>query len=317
MRFNRRRFLGLGAWGLGGGTLATALHFYLQQRTASHQPRPVLPPRFDATPAQAATPIASSTPLLRFAAVADAGSGDANQYAVGRAMAEAHRQQPFPFVIYAGDNIYPDGNMALIQSAFEQPYAELLRHKVRFQACLGNHDVGVDNGTPQTYYPGYHMEGQRYYTRLESGVEFFALETNLGVDWPTQLTWLDRQLSRSTAPWKIVFGHHPIYSSGRYGTNAAMVNALPPLFKKHGVQLYINGHEHHYERTQPIDGTTYLIVGTGGAQLRFVGKSTWTAHSASRYGFTHLTVYGDRIEVAAIATHNQRFDQGLIPFASA
>lgn len=99
------------------------------------------------------------------------------------------------------------------------------------------------------------------------------------------------ELKSSAAAWKIVFGHHPIYSSGHYGTNQALIDSLTPLFQKYGVQLYINGHEHNYERTQPIQGTTYLITGIGGAQLRPVGRSPWTAFSTSRYGFSAIEIY--------------------------
>lgn len=85
---------------------------------------------------------------------------------------------------------------------------------------------------------------------------------------------------RSDAPWKVVFGHHPIYSSGQYGVNEPFISKLTPLFQKYRVQLYVNGHEHNYERTQPINGTTYLICGAG-AGVRPVGRSSWTTSNNS------------------------------------
>ncbi len=111
----------------------------------------------------------------------------------------------------------------------------------------------------------------------------------------------------------MAFGHHPIYSSGVYGTNQTFVKVLTPLFRKYGVQLYINGHEHSYERTRPVNGTTYLITGNAGATLRPVNRSEWTAYSDSRYGFTVLDVHDDLIEVKAIDTNYQVFDRGTIP----
>lgn len=152
----------------------------------------------------------------------------------------------------------------------------------------------------------------RYYTFQEGAVQFFALDTNRNANWDTQLDWLEQALKQSTARWKIVFGHHPVYASGTYGTDAAMVRLLTPLFKTYGVQLYINGHEHHYERTRSIDGTTYLVTGHGGAYLRSVGRSEWTEYAVSRYGFSAVEIYSDRIEIKGIGTDNQVFDQGVI-----
>jgi hypothetical protein len=60
-------------------------------------------------------------------AVADTGSGNANQRAVGERMAERHRQRPVDLVLMGGDNIYPAGNLIDVQRTFQEPYRELLR----------------------------------------------------------------------------------------------------------------------------------------------------------------------------------------------
>jgi 3',5'-cyclic AMP phosphodiesterase CpdA len=154
------------------------------------------------------------------------------------------------------------------------------------------------------------MKG-RFYTFSREPVQFFVLDTNHNADWKTQLPWLEQELSRSNAKWKVVFGHHPIYSSGSYGTNQAFIKSLTPLFQKHGVQLYINGHDHNYERTRSINNTTYLVCGAG-AGLRPVGRSEWTEHSASVLSFAAYEVYPDRIEISGIGTDNRVFDSGVI-----
>ena len=124
----------------------------------------------------------------------------------------------------------------------------------------------------------------RYYTFSEGIVQFFALDTNPNAAWEQQLRWLEDNLASSLATWKIVFGHHAIYSSGKHGRNSDLIRRLTPLFSKYGVQLYCNGHDHHYERTKPIDGTVYLTAG-GGASTRSVGKSEWTEFADFRAEF--------------------------------
>ena len=312
MKVNRRNFfvwaglgclsfLGLGAW--------------VKTQMGSTNALKTIPSEQGETAISPTSQVVSSTqPILRFVAIADTGSGDRNQYAVAEAMERYRQKHPYSLVILAGDNIYDHGEIEKIAAVFEKPYQTLLKAGVKFRAALGNHDIRTDNGDPQVKYPGFNMK-QRYYTFQEQEVQFFVLDTNGNADWDAQLAWLEQELSRSKATWKVVSGHHPIYSSGHYNTNPEFVKIFTPLFKKYQVQLYINGHEHHYERTRSIDGTTYLITGIGGAYLRPVGRSPWTVFSSSRYGFTAIEVYQDRMQVTAIGTNNQVFDQGSIPIS--
>ncbi|MBW4510315.1 MAG: metallophosphoesterase [Scytonematopsis contorta HA4267-MV1] len=262
----------------------------------------------------AATPIENKS-LLRFVSVADTGTGDKGQYSVAKAMTNYHSKNPYDLVILAGDNIYNNGEMEKIEAVFERPYAPLLKQNVKFQAVLGNHDIRTANGEPQLKYPGFNMKG-RYYTFRRDAVQFFGLDTNVNADWKSQLDWLEKELSSSDAPWKIVFGHHPVYASGVYGSNPDFIKKFTPLFQKYNVQLYINGHEHHYERTRSINGTTYLICGAG-AGNRAVGRNDWTEYSTSDLSFATYEVYKDKIELTGIDTKNRVFDKGIIPLKSA
>ncbi len=298
MALNRRQFLMLaGAAGLGTVGAGYGL------RRGAEPPEPIV-----ASP----SPVANDADLvLRFAVTADGGAADANQRLVGQAMADWQRRYPYDLVLMAGDNIYNSGELSKIKEAFETPYAELLKRGVKFRAVLGNHDIRTDHGDRQVEYPAFNMGG-RYYTFSQANCQFFALETNVDVDWKAQLAWLERELAASKAAVKIVYGHHPVYASGHYGTDQAMVARLAPLFKKYGVQLYINGHEHHYERTQPIDGTTYLITGNGGAHLRPVGKSPFTEFAISRHGFSLIEVRQTKIVIQGIDLNGKEVDRGEV-----
>jgi 3',5'-cyclic AMP phosphodiesterase CpdA len=306
MRLNRRLFLTLG--GLGSVSLA----FLFRQRHSLSGANGLLP----ATAVPKISEPEPNQPMLHFVAVADTGTGVEGQYAVANAMAAYHAQAPYSMVVLAGDNIYsngilPDGDMRRIADVFEKPYQPLLQKGVKFYAALGNHDIITGNGEPQLRYPGFNMDGQRYYTLQQDSVQFFALDLNLGEHLSAQKTWLQKELRQSKALWKIVFSHFPIYSSGVYGVDQDLIREFAPLFKKYGVQLYINGHDHNYERTQDIDGTTYLTCGAG-AGLRPVSTSKWTAYSSSQLSFAAVSVYRDRLEIKGINTQNQVFDQGAI-----
>lgn len=311
MSFTRRKFLILGSLSsLGIAGIWKLLQVENEQGMTATATTPA-----NLGTAQDLLAAPASSPLLRFISVADTGTGAQGQYAVAAAMTRYHRENPFNLAVLAGDNIYNNGEIEKIHAVFEKPYQDLLQNGVKFYACLGNHDIRTANGDPQVKYPGFNMQG-RYYTIQQEPVQFFALDTNSNADWTNQLVWLERELQQSTAPWKIVFGHHQIYASGVYGLNQPFVETLTPLFKRYGVQLYLNGHEHHYERTRSIQGTTYLTCGGGGG-VRPVGRSEWTDYSVSQLSFAAFEVYADRILIKGINTKYQVFDQGIIPLHSA
>lgn len=249
---------------------------------------------------------------LHWLATADSGSGDRNQLAVGAAMAALQRRDPVDLVILGGDNIYNEGEMTRVGVAFERPYRELLRAGVPFHAVLGNHDLRTENGDPQVRYRPFGMAG-RWYSLRRGPVAFFMLDTNVNARWQHQMPWLKKALAASDAPWKVVVGHHPLYSAGFYGDDQAAIARLTPLFERHGVQLYINGHEHNYERTRVIRGTTFLTVGGGGAWLRPVVANARSARALSTYSFAELSVAGDTLSLDAWNSRGERIDRAVLP----
>ncbi len=258
----------------------------------------------------------SSEPILRFAAIADTGMGDDGQYAVANAMNTYYQQKPFPMVVLAGDNIYGSGDIGRVEEVFEKPYAPLLQKGVKFHAVLGNHDVLTNDGVDEVKYAPFNMSDNRFYTFRQRNVDFFALDTNITGTWSIQLDWLAKSLAESKAPWKIVFGHHPIYSSGMHGGNKDLARDLPTLFAKYGVQLYLCGHDHNYERSQNLNGTTYIVHGAG-ANTRSVGKSDFTAYSEAKLSFVVIEVAAKEIRTEAIGIDGKVFDRSVIPLKSA
>jgi len=262
-----------------------------------------------AGPSQPPPPIQPTS--TRWLAIADSGSGDSRQRAVADQMVKVHQSRPVDLVLMAGDNIYPDGNLNRVEATFLRPYRALLDARVPFHAVLGNHDIRTANGDPQVAYPPFGMKG-RWYALRRGPVEFFLLDTNMNARWQHQMPGLRRALAASTAPWKVVVGHHPIYSSGFYGDDPAAIARLTPLFRQYGVQLYINGHEHHYERSRVIEGTTYLQVGGAGAALRAVVPEERSAKALSRHSFAEITATPTTLEVIGWGDRGDRIDAAVL-----
>ncbi len=107
------------------------------------------------------------------------------------------------------------------------------------------------------------MDGQRYYTLKMGNAQFFVLDSNY-MD-PPQTDWLEKQLSTTSATWKICFFHHPLYSHGKFhGSDLDLRTRLEPMLVKYGVDVVLNGHEHVYERLNPQQGIYYFVLGNSG-----------------------------------------------------
>ncbi|MEX2271124.1 MAG: metallophosphoesterase [Vicinamibacterales bacterium] len=196
---------------------------------------------------------------FKFGVLGDFGTGDRDQYEMGAQMAALHSRFKYETVILTGDNLYGSERPQDFRNKFELPYKPLLDAGVKFYASLGNHDQ-----REQRYYKLFNMDGRLYYTfNPAADVRFFALESSYME--PEQIAWVEKELKGSTSEWKIVFFHHPLYSSGgRHGSDLRLRRVLEPLFVNHNVSVAFTGHDHFYERVKPQRGITYFVIGAGG-----------------------------------------------------
>jgi 3',5'-cyclic AMP phosphodiesterase CpdA len=263
-------------------------------------------------------PLALRPASLKFAVIGDSGQWSNVQRETAAQLAAQRAKLPFELVLMLGDNNYGDGSPASYRVRFEEPYKPLLDAGVTFYAARGNHDAGT-----QWDYPLFNMGGQRYYTfQRKAGllpplagdrVQFFALDSvHLDDD---QLSWFDRQLSESKAEWKIVFFHHPIYSSGRYAlSSAARRSTLEHALIEHEVDVVFAGHEHVYERMAPQSGVMYFVVGASGAVR--TGDLRPSSYQTKGYdgdlSFMLVEIAGDAIYFRALNRVGETVDRGKI-----
>lgn len=222
----------------------------------------------------------------RFAVMGDAGTGDLNQALVARQMSFWHQVMPYNSVMVLGDNVYKNGEPALFPDRITRPYQDLQRQGVRFFPVLGNHDVKKGFGDWQLAYWGVPPFYNFKLGPPGFEVEFWAIDTNLLIPQSSlegqanpvlarqkaacQMAWLAQSLAQSTASMKVVYGHHPMASRGantkpgRAFEQQILASQLGPLFSRYGVDLYMSGHEHHYEKPALVSGTYHLVSGAGG-----------------------------------------------------
>ncbi len=243
----------------------------------------------------------ADTSYLRVIAFGDSGTGGTGQWQVADAIGGRVRADGADFLLMLGDNVYDKGVASTDDPKWDEMIVEPYgRFGLPIWACLGNHDhEGVADAqvARSSVDPRWHMPARYYefsqHLRDGTNLDFFGIDTEPidegddSVD--AQMKWLDEHLARSTANWKIVFGHHPVYSHGR-GGNDGMRDNVEPLLTKHHVDLYLCGHDHSLQVLEPKEGVNYVVSG-GGAGSDNPQKVSWekdTRYAATRGGFTWL-----------------------------
>jgi hypothetical protein len=271
-----------------------------------------------ATTAIVATESPAETPItlpnkdgsLKFAVLGDFGTGEQPQYQLAEQMAILRGRFRYDFVVLVGDNLYGSERPQDFQKKFELPYKPLLDAGVKFYASLGNHDA-----REQRFYKLFNMEGKLYYAfSPKPNVRFFAFDSTYPS--PEEIQWLEKELAASSSDWKIVFFHHPLYSSGiRHGSDLRLREAIEPLFVKYNVSVVLNGHDHFYERVKPQKGIAYFVVGSGG-QLRKGNIDRRSGITSvgfdSDLAFMAVEITGDEMYFSAFSRLGQTVDSGVL-----
>jgi hypothetical protein len=248
---------------------------------------------------------------LKFAILGDFGTGSRAQYELAAQMAKVHQRFEYELAILVGDNLYGGERPQDFKRKFEDPYKPLLDAGVKFYGALGNHD-----SREQRYYKLFNMEGKFYYSfkAPKQDVRFVALDSTYPE--PEQIEWVANELKNAQETWKIVFFHHPLYSSGgRHGSDLRLRESLEPIFLNENVSVAFQGHDHFYERLKPQKGIHYFVAGSGG-QLR-AGNIVDTSNISARGFDTDLVfmiaeIFEDQLSFNAISRTGAVIDSGVI-----
>ncbi|MBM3747365.1 MAG: hypothetical protein FJW34_16385 [Acidobacteria bacterium] len=229
----------------------------------------------------------SAKPEVRVVAFGDFGLRGSAQTAVAKAVAAHHRNRPFDFGITLGDNIVPVGvdspDDVRWRAGWEEIYDPL---GIEIYAATGNHDWMLpDSPAAEILYSRKSATWRMpalYYTYTAGPVQFFALATEAMSE--TQVRWLDEEISRSTARWKVVYGHHPIYTHRPNTGQPHLERMLLPVLKGR-VHAYVAGHDHMMQHLKPVDGVHLITVPASGQAARSFPRGERTLAADSFYGF--------------------------------
>jgi acid phosphatase len=275
--------------------------------------------------------------MLNFLIIGDWGrKGTPGQLAVADGMSRVAEQLKSRFVVTTGDNFY-DGVTNLYDAHWQESYEAVYNSpplQIPWYVVLGNHDY---QGCVQAQLDYVCLSERwrlpaRYYA-VEEAIDATAsallvfldtspflssyqpngpeyIESLRGQDPEPQLTWLQPTLAASKATWKLVFGHHPIYSASPYhGDTLELRHRLLPILQAHHVQAYICGHEHDLQHLA-ADGVDYFVSGAG-AECRESGWRRDSRYSVSELGFSAISLTRDCLRVEFYDANGKRlYDAG-------
>jgi len=250
-----------------------------------------------------------------FTALGDSGSG----FPVQDEVATQMRLLRPKFVLHTGDIVYGKGQAEYLKDKYYDPYHSLMNTSP-FYLALGNHDYLTRDGfdvldsvilptNPVT-------NNEKFYTFIYGNTQFFALDSTrfiqVGLEGSPQWNWFENELRNSKSLWKVVFFHHPLYSTGKHENETHLMRPLEKLFKRYGVDLVLNGHDHHYERSKIINGVQYIVTGGGGANVRTPHPNYYTAFAIKAHHFVRVDVTDYALTIRAINEKGEVLDHCVL-----
>ena len=106
--------------------------------------------------------------------------------------------------------------------------------------------------------------------------------------------------------WKIVVGHHPIYTVGPRTNNydtLAVRNVLEDVLQKNKVDVYLSGHDHSLQHIKLEHKHFHQFVsGSGSEATRVKSGLEISKFAASDYGFMYFAI-DDKCICAKVINH--------------
>jgi tartrate-resistant acid phosphatase type 5 len=276
-------------------------------------------PNFMRTPPPMFQVVSEAKPI-RVLAFGDFGTGSPQQLQLAATMKEYQKQNPFDFGITLGDNFYPSSVSSPDDPQWKAKWEDLYGPlELSFYATLGNHDYLRPDGPAAEILhtqksPSWKMPST-YYTYTAGPVQFFAIDTielSDSVLPNKEMAWLDAELAKSKARWKIVYGHYQIYSATR-GDEQNLIQRLLPILRNRA-DIYLCGHDHNLQELKPEDGVHFFVSGGGGAGVYPFRQPNYS-HSAfkqEQYGFTVLDADKDQIRIRFIGLKGEELYSSVI-----
>lgn len=231
--------------------------------------------------------IAQSDPILGIATTGDIKCENPGKKTINK-IEEYQANGTVDKVLWLGDLSYDITQECFFEESNQLPVKDTL-------AVVGNHDdpedgagdTGENRELRKQTLEKYGLPAEGYYSRTwnvtgsqsnsSNDVLVIGMDTvesaKYGED-SKQFEFIESTLKNNSelekpAPLVIVMMHKPMVSCTckhpNGGEKLPEADTYHPLFKKFGVDLVLQGHNHNVQYYEPIDGVMYILSGSGGA----------------------------------------------------
>jgi 3',5'-cyclic AMP phosphodiesterase CpdA len=236
---------------------------------------------------------------------------DSVAHTVGRLSEILHPR----FVINQGDFFHDNGVRDTLDPLWDAQFEKMFTApglNVKWYSIIGNHEY-IGNSQALIDYGKHHPRWtlpDRNYTFVRqvdsvTSIRFVMIDTSpfavfyrfdpkyraVKLQDPAKtVAFADSVLAGSRETWKVVVGHHPVYTSDfSQGNTYRLIEQIAPLLRKYKVDFYLSGHIHKFEHTHR-DGVDYLTTSTG-VKPRWTNPWFFIKYVKRSLGFTvsHVT----------------------------
>lgn len=187
-------------------------------------------------------------------------------------------------VFTLGDHAYPVATDRQLRRCFTPSWGDPKKGIMKLvRPAIGNHDWQSGRGAPYYRYFG-RRAGEPfkgYYSYDIGDWHAVVLNSELAAEGrrdeiTAQEEWLKKDLAANDKLCTVAYFHRPLFSSA-YRQGDPKMRPIWEILYDANVDLVLSGHDHHYERFEPMNpagvrdtvrGIEQILVGTGGATLR-------------------------------------------------
>ena len=236
--------------------------------------------------------------------------------------AQAQRAS-YQHIYMLGDLVYPNGTAPNFARCFDPlwGWARAITDPVP-----GNHERLAPHPDAAPYFEYFGSRvgrpAQPWYVLQRGSWRVFMLDSDIEGDLKAQQqAWLALELRKRENATECIMAawHHTPFATSMRRSDQARMRSELALLARHGADLVLAGHEHFYERFQPVDdvlafreqGTRVVLAGTGGAvtsnsiPLRESGAVLYR----SAYGALMIRFFERGYQAEFIDVGNQVLDQ--------
>jgi len=254
--------------------------------------------------------LADGETSFRFAVFGDTRTN----HQVHNAVIEAVSKETIDFYLHTGDMVERGGipEQWITYFQIERP----LMAKAPIMPSIGNHDLGNRGYYSRFFFLDQWAGAKNYFYTDWGTVRLISMDVTIVCEGRCrQYRFVRAALEEAAKANKLIvmFLHNPPYSSGEHGSDRQLQSVVGDLAKRYGVELVVSGHDHDYERTKPIAGTTYLVSGSAGAPIRPVTPQAFTASTRTEPHYVLVDVDKNQLTLRAINLRGEVFDSTVIP----